>query len=55
MPDFLPVCMQDQLRYCKPAVRKQAAEEAVIADTMYAVRLRTAFFVFYIYDVTGSV
>ncbi len=48
MPDFLPVCVQDELRHCKSAVRKQTAEEAVIADTICAVRLSGGVFRFFI-------
>jgi hypothetical protein len=40
MPDFLPVRMQDQLRYRKPEVRKQGK---VIAK-QNAASLRAAFF-----------
>ncbi len=30
VPDFLPVCLQDELRHCKPAVREHGEEREVI-------------------------
>ena len=29
MPDILPVCLQDQLRYCKPEVRKHKGKQVI--------------------------
>ena len=35
MPDILPVRMQDKLRYCKSAVRKQEVIKAYLPRTPY--------------------
>ena len=44
VPDFLPVCLQDKLRYRKPAVREQGKQVISHLHDQKCRRLSAAFF-----------